>query len=618
MPDLLAFGVAAPNLDAARQQLCMVTCVYQDERSRVEDLIGLGGAVLLWQQIKGSWPASYVVARSGTNRFFIAVEGTTNVVFQVPTHLYGSFEWDWGVGGPPNGAWYSVAKEMLPDILAVLPADLAGCEVYVSGHSYGGALALLLGVLFAQKKQARTVQVLSFGAPKTFRRGYVGDFPNSYWRFEANHDPVPEIPPAVTDQFGNPGWDPLFGAWSFLNPDWVHYGEEETLYASGKVNVPGSDPNPLPPGVTNESPDAHLLRNYWGLLKQNYVVFGGEDVSVLALRLTDEALLTPSQREPTPGLPGYFKNDQGVLTWIPTGPPAVLTSSGGSGLATVEHSWVFFDANGRKWTEKYNKTADDPTTSVYNLTDSYINLRLAFLVKSCYLRSIKSRDVSGVLPPAERLLNLYGLYGLTGTLPDLTTTAVVMRLVGLTGGQRLIWFRGVPDSEVERDPVSGVDLFRGLLKTSVEAWLAAQAPSGYAILNRTKPVVGTPSETRYGGPVTGLAQLNRATVSMSNTAGYAVGARVRIARYDEKRLPGFNGEYTLLAVTPTFITVGYRTPAPILYTGTNGQVRLIVPRPLNVIDGPSCQFSHYGTRQTKSLQTNSRGAAPSKRLRKRV
>lgn len=109
----------------------------------------------------------------------------------------------------------------LDDVLGVadqMRLDLAGARVIVTGHSKGGAEALIFAGLLALAGQAPEA-VVTFGAP---RAGYatLGAVLDqvAVRQYRHGHDPVPSLPPEMSGwrhvrepllQIGQPSRDPI-------------------------------------------------------------------------------------------------------------------------------------------------------------------------------------------------------------------------------------------------------------------------------------------------------------------------------------------------------------------------------------------------------------------------
>lgn len=93
--------------------------------------------------------------------------------------------------------WKSLAAPMLAE-LHRLQASHSGAKVYVTGHSLGGAVAMLAAYELQYENNVTVDGVYTFGQPrvgnKAFHDFYNGGSPRVTWRLTHWHDPVPHLP----------------------------------------------------------------------------------------------------------------------------------------------------------------------------------------------------------------------------------------------------------------------------------------------------------------------------------------------------------------------------------------------------------------------------------------
>lgn len=226
---------------AAGQQLVLLRALYAEREAGARALLATDAQLVAWEEIEDySWPPSWCVIRDG-NRWFITLAGTTNLR-QMGGHLLGTIAVADGPGpipsiegnvieGRPNGAWAALWDTLWPDIRAKLPDDLAGHQVHLSGHSYGGALAQLFASRLMRAESA-DVQVMTFGQPRVWTKGYKGPIPEVCYLLASPYDPVFASPPSY-----NAVWvGQLYGDVGLGGIDvvrWQHYGEIVYLRADG-------------------------------------------------------------------------------------------------------------------------------------------------------------------------------------------------------------------------------------------------------------------------------------------------------------------------------------------------------------------------------------------------
>jgi len=96
-----------------------------------------------------------------------------------------------------SNVYQNSANFVLATILANVPA---GLPVLVIGHSYGGALAMIVGLNLKDAPNSRQVTVATFGSPKTgdlFFSNLASTLLDAVISVVNDGDPVPRIPPRV-------------------------------------------------------------------------------------------------------------------------------------------------------------------------------------------------------------------------------------------------------------------------------------------------------------------------------------------------------------------------------------------------------------------------------------
>lgn len=93
--------------------------------------------------------------------------------------------------GHVHSGFGNTALAIRPEVYAALQQiDTQDRPLWVTGHSYGGALALLWGQLL----RARNPLVATFGAPRVLCRDAAGAYEPCGWRFVNGYDLVPRLP----------------------------------------------------------------------------------------------------------------------------------------------------------------------------------------------------------------------------------------------------------------------------------------------------------------------------------------------------------------------------------------------------------------------------------------
>ncbi len=94
-------------------------------------------------------------------------------------------------GGKIHRGFHDALNEIWHDLAACLNAlSERDCPVWLTGHSLGGALAVLTAARY------ETVQgIYTFGAPRVGNSPFSAQFPDQVHRFVNNNDLVPHLPP---------------------------------------------------------------------------------------------------------------------------------------------------------------------------------------------------------------------------------------------------------------------------------------------------------------------------------------------------------------------------------------------------------------------------------------
>lgn len=221
------------NTEAAVQQADLIAAGYQLGFKAPTDLspwIG-SGQVLAAENALGRGvgfidltPAYVIVEQAG--EMWIAIVGT-QTTGQWISHATGFF-FRTTLGSEPNSVnslWYAMARQIHVRVWA-LQKQVEPKGVNISGHSLGGAVAWLLGVLVKQLTPEVPVRVMTFGAPRPAVGEYKGARPDVSFAVEIEGDEVTKLPPQ----------DVLF------SDPWRRQGTPLTLTADGVLKPGHADP----------------------------------------------------------------------------------------------------------------------------------------------------------------------------------------------------------------------------------------------------------------------------------------------------------------------------------------------------------------------------------------
>lgn len=274
MAVLSDFGAGDWDRTAAVQQLALLRCVWDGRRDLASELVAPEGEVIHWNEELNSWPPAWCLVRSGGPRYFLCCVGTTNVK-QAAGHLWGSTGRTYAPGVLVNGQWLDVWRGMLTTILPLLPMDNPALRLFCSGFSYGGAVAQLASLDFAQRLGGDRVQLLNLAAPKVLTEGFAGPVPSVSWRVRSSNDIVPTLPPNGSLMFAAPFNIATPGDFTARVLGWQHYGEDDWVNAIGGANPDQPPPATLPQGVSVGPFDEHSTLNYLSRIRAGHDRGGG-------------------------------------------------------------------------------------------------------------------------------------------------------------------------------------------------------------------------------------------------------------------------------------------------------------------------------------------------------
>jgi hypothetical protein len=195
--------------------------------------------------------------------------------------------------------------------------------------------------------------------------------------------------------------------------------------------------------------------------------------------------------------------------------------------------------------------------------------------------------------------------------------AMVINLVGTSGGSRYLWMRGGSTSDYVMD---GQDRSypTGLFRNNLQTFLTQLNMNAWGLLT----VV--PTGTNKPVPVTkvdGLTNPGQAILTLNGAiAGLAIGSRISLGRFNQKDLPALKGGFTVIAIPPPvgtnqLIQIQYATPGNTVVVPMTGTVRLLQPNPVSTVDPVNSKFAYCGTRIIKNPFSRSRGARRAARIR---
>lgn len=225
-----------PDASSCFYAICAIDALNHNERQTAQYMASLvGGNLLIFRVNKKSIEVDMSVTRVGHD-VFIAMYGTENLeqAFRELSSLQPSYRGS--VGGYVGAFFFQAAREV-EDYLdqRIFAHGATPGRIVIVGHSLGGAVAYLYGLLLKEKGYGR-IEIMTFGEPKSISnriglevnshiRVIAGDQQTSTTKF----DPVPFLPPDSANYLflGRPYAKLLFGAGKFVvGTTPVQHGEE--------------------------------------------------------------------------------------------------------------------------------------------------------------------------------------------------------------------------------------------------------------------------------------------------------------------------------------------------------------------------------------------------------
>ena len=269
-------------------------------------------------------------------------------------------------------------------------------------------------------------------------------------------------------------------------------------------------------------------------------------------------------------------------------------------MPTFKQVFNFQAPVGRGWNELYYVNAGT-IQEASRLDAQFLNGRLSFLWQGAILRKVRTSDVASNRSSVIASYNLPGTDASAG-LPDpgadlVSTSAVCIMSSVSPASTRRVWFRGLNDANVRRDPNSGADLPFGGMITNLKTWFRYLKNNQYCIRSLT-PIGTFPNIYNDITNVTGTVGAGYATLTTTGTTGIPTNGRIVVYGLSPKLYPGLNGHWKVSSFTTTTIVVKYNLlyvpPAsnfPGRWRPENYQYGVIQSDPLS-------RFDHFGSRDT--------------------
>jgi hypothetical protein len=287
------------------------------------------------------------------------------------------------------------------------------------------------------------------------------------------------------------------------------------------------------------------------------------------------------------------------------------------GSNTYKITWGFTEANGATFSEIYYTTASNPSQAT--LVDANGSAsRLALLDPSCTWRTVRAADVNNARSTAQRVVNWVGT-AKNSIGPAAAGTAMVCQLVGVNGGSRKLWMRGIPAYFVTRNDESGRDYFVPAITNPFQAMIKGNANFGYGMRSLTQTQKYTIASVD-GTVAPGFATITFNPLPPAAAPIFQNPSRVVIGSADRKTLPGLNGHWTVLNGLNAggSVVIRYQVAGNAKITLNCGTIKQEGYGGVSVFNPQQCQPAYWGTHTTRNPISNSRGARRAQRIRSLV
>lgn len=331
------------------EQVTFFRCFYNDHRDLVEQVLQ-GWEVRYYRWRPDSWPPSIVIAQDGERtRFYVA--GTANT-WQVFPHLRGAIGAKSG-DGVEHGWWGHVARGLYENHSDLLPPLQGPGNLRIIGHSFGGAVAQMIGHERAKDgADLERQQVFAIVSPKPYTQS-VGVDATDWTLLNSTGDTVPFWPPEQPANLywsGPDGWFPM----ATLREQWTFHGRQLWLHAEGDVEDNylswNSDLTHWTLTSLGNHSTSHLRDRLIAVARRNRWTLDARANQLLGVFAESERRGVATDRRPV------------LTSWVPGGPPEpdgnyLFQTSGNSkgveGMPTAIKCTACFRSKRRGWSESY-------------------------------------------------------------------------------------------------------------------------------------------------------------------------------------------------------------------------------------------------------------------------
>lgn len=230
-----------PNPQGLYDRLRILEWMFAGDLATTQAFLATQGVASRFNYVPhgGTYAASYLAFVIDGNLCF-CIEGT-QTVGQMVGHVVGAFSPELLPNGVKVNSWFfATATQMFSDWSSDVAHLESGATVEIFGHSYGGAVAGIFGLLLKQAFPSRVVNVATYGSPRAMAAGWPGPPLDDWWRVRNAGDVVTVIPPSTLST-ATPGQDVLWALKTGRIVTWDHYGDGVLLPLNMPLTTDYSD-----------------------------------------------------------------------------------------------------------------------------------------------------------------------------------------------------------------------------------------------------------------------------------------------------------------------------------------------------------------------------------------